>query len=181
MATAQTPVKTMLIAMIPGSSRLLYASGIYPLRTITRPKMKTNIRGCRKVCRSNTKKLRRATWASRASMAKKHFQFIPASSFPCGVETDSRGWAPKYAHLVDPRSRLRPEWQSRGSANRHGRRRDLRRCDRSRAPPGHPPEIEVAPASEESAGRIAAATEILRALNSSIRQVCLGQWCVRDQ
>src|SRR6266852_1777765 len=152
MATAQTPVNTMLIAMMPGSSRLLYASGIYPLRTITRPKMKTNIRGCRKVCRSNTKKLRRATWASRASMAKKHFQFIPASSFPCGVETDSRGWAPKYGHLAGPRSRLRRGWQSRESVTRHGRRRDLRRSDRLHALPGRRPENEAAPRGLGSLG-----------------------------
>src|SRR6266849_2053654 len=171
MATAHTPVKTMLIAMMPGSSRLLYASGIYPLRTITRPKMKTNIRGCRKVCRSNTKKLRRATWASRASMAKKHFQFIPANSFRCGVETDSRGWAPKYAHLVDPRSRLRPEWQSRELATRHDRRRDLRRSDRLHALPGRRPENEAPPADPGIAGRIAAAIEIPQAPNSSTLQV----------
>ena len=53
MATAQIPVKTMLIAMMPGSSRLLYWGSMYPLPTMTRPKMKTNISGCRKVCRKS--------------------------------------------------------------------------------------------------------------------------------
>ena len=60
-ATAHTPVKTMLMAMMPGSSRLLYASGIYPLPTITLPKMKTKSKGCRKVCIRSCIAFRRAT------------------------------------------------------------------------------------------------------------------------
>src|SRR5882724_4382520 len=103
-------------------------------------------------------------------MAKKHFQFILADSFRCDVERDSPDWVPKYVHLAGLHLRLRPAWQSLESVNRRGRRRDLRRSDRSHAPPSRRPESEAAPAGWGRVGRIATVKEIPQAPNSSARQ-----------
>jgi len=79
----------MMTAMMPWSSKLLYSGGIMPLPVITRPKISTNSSGT---------KLRRATRASRASIARKVFQFIPAGSFSYGAGTGFPDWAPRCAH-----------------------------------------------------------------------------------
>ncbi len=68
MATAQTPVKVMLIAMMPGSRMLLYSPGIYPLPTITLPKMKTN---SKRLQESLHKELHRIT-PRNVSVARQH-------------------------------------------------------------------------------------------------------------
>src|SRR6266568_5439740 len=128
MATAQIPVKTMLMAMIPGSSRLLYAGGKYPLPTITRPKMNTNSNGCKNVCRKSWTALRRATCASRASIAPKVFQFNRANSFRCGAETGFPDWVRKCEHPKVRRRKMQPHWRSLESASRHGPRTHLCQC-----------------------------------------------------
>ena len=76
MATAWMPDRNIESAMMPGSSRLLYCSGMYPLVVMTRPKMKTSSIGCSSVCRSSGRKLRRATRPSRPSSARKVLKFM---------------------------------------------------------------------------------------------------------
>ncbi len=69
MATAWMPESTMLMAMMPGNSRVLYSGRMMPPVVMTRPKMKTNRSGCKRFCSSMGNRLRRATWPSRESMA----------------------------------------------------------------------------------------------------------------
>ena len=65
----------MLMAMMPGSSSdFVLLAGMSPLVVITRPKTNTNIIGCSSVCSSSGTRLRRATCASRASIARKVLQ-----------------------------------------------------------------------------------------------------------
>src|SRR3990172_9121205 len=135
-ATDQIPALTMLSAMMPGSSKLLYCGGMYPLSTITRPKIKTNISGCKKVCSKRGTKLWRATWASRVSMARNALRFIHANSFRCGAGKDFPDWARRCAHHTALRPQPRRDWRSPEPATPLGRHRGRHRTQRWLEPPG---------------------------------------------
>src|SRR5215813_9861294 len=92
---------------------------------MTRPKMNTNIIGCKNVCSSNGIRFRRATWPSRASRAKKVFQFIRASSGPYDAKTNSPDWVLKCAHRTVPPMRLMQDSRSQKPTSRHGLHRYL--------------------------------------------------------
>src|SRR5712691_7097832 len=160
MATAQIPVKTMLMAMIPGSSRLLYAGGKYPLPTITRPKMNTNSNGCKNVCRKSWTALRRATWASRASIAPKVFQFNRAHSFRCGAETGFPDWVQKCERRKVRRRKMPPHWRSPESETRRDPHTHPCQCRHLRALLVHQPVTASVAADPESDSQIEAATNI---------------------
>src|SRR6476660_10353831 len=71
--------------------------------------------------------LRRATWASRASIAPKAFQFNRADSFRYGAGTGFRGWARKYGHQIIPRPQPSQQKPLPESAIRLYRRKHRRR------------------------------------------------------
>src|SRR2546422_5053718 len=90
-ATAHVPVITMLSAMMPGSSSDLYCGDMRPLVVMTRPKTKTNIIGCSSVWNASVTALRRATCASRASIARNVVKFILLSLAGPNISWQRRG------------------------------------------------------------------------------------------
>src|SRR5437667_1658174 len=130
---------------------------------MTRQKIKTTSSGCKKVCRKSWIELRRATWASRASMALKVFQFNRASSFQCGAETSFPDWAQKCERQTAPRQWPPPDLQFQGLENHRGRRTYQRPCCHSYAPPAHQPVTAIAEADLGFDFRSEASVEIRRA------------------